>query len=565
MQPRLLGTSRADYLRGDFGSTTPIVIYGLKGDDHLVSIERANDAVDDLYGGQGADRLELDFFSVTTRGVFDGGTGYDTLAITGPLINVTDADVRSIEAIELSGSSHLYVSLSQLDDVAFARALALSGAGGSAQLNITVGSVGASVNLTELTFTDWAPTNVVAVWGSAQNDTFVGSRASDIISGGAGNDSFYWSPASTLAPKGDGLSGGDGDDTFFVSGARDPHLGYAEGGAGIDTLSVTATSVAFSANLTESRLESIEKIVLGGNDATVRLELLGSQIGGTGVAADALVSGGGAGSATLRVIAGPSAPAGGAPDVDLSGLRFTSWSQTGVRPDQVVIAGGDRDDHLIGSSQADRIYGGRGADRMEGGLGNDRYFVDNAKDVVIEAAHGGRDVVETSVSYRLTNGQVEDLRVSLDGFLADIDLTGNKRGNFLVGGDGDNVLKGLRGKDNLLGGDGDDVLHGGAHADVLTGGAGKDIFVFDTALGSIDVIKDFSHAHDAIALDDAIFTAFANGRAGSAEIYDHLFYDAPTGYLYYDADGAAGPGARVAFAKLTAGLTDLDASDVLIV
>ncbi|GLK78237.1 hypothetical protein GCM10008171_34910 [Methylopila jiangsuensis] len=566
MSARLIGTSGADDLRGDESRPSPQDIYGRNGDDRLVSVEHGDRAVDNLYGGAGDDRLELDFFSTTTDSVFHGGLGYDTLAITGDLVGLLNADVRSIEALELSGGSHAQINLSQLNDSAFARGLALSSTGGSAQLEIGVGVAGGSVNLTELTFTTWAPTNVIVVWGSAKNDTFVGSAAADVIKGGAGNDGFYWKPASTLAPQGDGLEGQDGDDVFVVNGgSRGPHLGYADGGAGVDTLSVTATSVYFSSDLTQSRLTSIERIILGDNDANVRLELLGSQFGGTGVAADALVSGGGAGSATLQVSAGPSESAAGTPDVDLSGLRFTSWSQTGVRPDQIVIGGGDRDDVLIGSSQSDQIHGGRGADRMQGGLGDDRYWVDDASDTIVESANGGRDVVETSVSYRLMNGQVEELRVSLDGFLADIDLTGNKRGNLVVGGDGDNVLKGLSGKDRLFGGDGDDILHGGAHADVLTGGTGQDIFVFDTALGSIDAIKDFSHADDAIALDDAVFTAFQGGRAGSAEIYDHLFYDGRTGYLYYDADGTEGAGARVAFAKLAAGLTDVDASDVIII
>ena len=566
MSNRLIGTSGADDLRGDALRPSPQDIYGRNGDDRLVSVEHRDGGVDSLYGGAGDDRLELDFFSTTTESVFHGGAGYDTLAITGRLVGLLKADVQSVEALELAGGAHAQINLSQLNDVDFARGLALSSTGGSAQLEIGVDTTSGSVNLTELTFTNWDPTNVIVIWGSANNDMFVGSAATDIMKGGAGNDGFYWKPASTLAPQGDGMEGQDGDDTFIVTGgSRGPHLGNADGGAGVDTLSVTATSVYFSSDLTQSRLTSIEQIVLGGNDANVRLELLGSQFGGTGVAADALVSGGGAGSATLQVSAGPTAPAGSTPDVDLSGLRFTSWTQTGVRPDQVVISGGDRNDFLIGSSQSDQIYGGRGADRMVGGLGNDRYFVDDASDTIIETANGGRDVVETSVSYRLMNGQVEELRVSLDGFLADIDLTGNKRGNLLVGGDGDNVLKGLSGKDNLFGGAGDDILHGGAHADILTGGAGRDIFVFDTALGSIDVIKDFSHADDAIALDDAIFTAFQGGRTGSAEIYDHLFYDGQTGYLYYDADGIDGAGARVAFAKLTAGLTDVDASDVIII
>ena len=50
---------------------------------------------------------------------------------------------------------------------------------------------------------------------------------------------------------------------------------------------------------------------------------------------------------------------------------------------------------------------------MAGGAGNDTYFVDNAGDVVNEAAGQGTDTVMASVNYSLTAGsEIEFLRAN---------------------------------------------------------------------------------------------------------------------------------------------------------
>src|SRR5262249_38665288 len=58
--------------------------------------------------------------------------------------------------------------------------------------------------------------------------------------------------------------------------------------------------------------------------------------------------------------------------------------------------------HLTGNTGSNRLDGGKGADEMVGGLGNDTYVVDDAKDVVTEAAGGGIDTAETLFGVDLT-------------------------------------------------------------------------------------------------------------------------------------------------------------------
>ena len=88
------------------------------------------------------------------------------------------------------------------------------------------------------------------------------------------------------------------------------------------------------------------------------------------------------------------------------------------------------------------------ADSMIGGAGNDFYVVDNALDVVTEAASEGTDAVQASVTYTLSNN-VENL--TLTGS-ANINGTGNSLANAIAGNSGNNILDGGAGADACLAG-----------------------------------------------------------------------------------------------------------------
>ncbi|MEH7830459.1 calcium-binding protein, partial [Gemmobacter denitrificans] len=133
---------------------------------------------------------------------------------------------------------------------------------------------------------------------------------------------------------------------------------------------------------------------------------------------------------------------------------------------------------------------------------------------------------------------------------------------------------GNSGNDTLVASSGNDTLNGNGGNDQLSGGAGLDVFVFNTATGAgnIDTITDFVVADDTIHLENAVFTALAAGGLGAAAFHigaaattaaHRVIYNAATGALHYDANGAAA-GGNVQIATLGAGLA-MTAADFLVI
>ncbi|MFP3571209.1 hypothetical protein, partial [Paraburkholderia sp. SIMBA_030] len=73
---------------------------------------------------------------------------------------------------------------------------------------------------------------------------------------------------------------------------------------------------------------------------------------------------------------------------------------------------------------------------MTGGDGNDTYVVDNAGDVVIEAAAGGSDTVRTTLASYNLGANVENLTYTGVGNFVG---SGNALDNIMVGGVGNDL------------------------------------------------------------------------------------------------------------------------------
>ncbi|MGO8076343.1 M10 family metallopeptidase C-terminal domain-containing protein, partial [Rhizobium leguminosarum] len=134
---------------------------------------------------------------------------------------------------------------------------------------------------------------------------------------------------------------------------------------------------------------------------------------------------------------------------------------------------------ITGGAGNDTLNGGAGADSLIGGAGDDTYIVDNAADVVAEAAGEGIDTVRaTSANYTL-GANLENLTyIGTAAFTG----TGNDLANTIRGAVGADTLDGKAGADSLIGGAGNDTYIVDNVGDVVTEGLNEGTDLIKTAL-----------------------------------------------------------------------------------
>ncbi|QQE91071.1 VCBS domain-containing protein [Azotobacter chroococcum] len=483
----ITGNGGANRLDGGAGNDS---LYGNAGDDQLLGGE-GNDLLD---GGSGADRML-------------GGAGNDTYGVD----DAGDQVIESAgEGTDLVQSSITYQLTDHVENLTLTGSANIDGVGNELANQIT-GNSGANL-------LDGGLGND-SLYGGAGTDTLVGDEGDDLLDGGSGADN---------------LAGGVGDDTYVVDNAGD--VVSENAGEGIDLVqaSVSYTLTENVENLTLTGSSSIsgtgnalDNLITGNGGSNVLRSMEGDDTlvgnagndtldGGSG--ADSLSGGSGndtyvvddAGDQVIESVGQGTDLVQASIDYSLTAnvenLTLTGSADltgTGNELANVITgngganrldggAGNDSlygnagDDQLLGGEGNDLLDGGSGADRMLGGAGNDTYGVDDAGDQVIESAGEGTDLVQSSITYQLTD-HVENLTLTgsanIDGVGNELanQITGNSGANLLDGGLGNDSLYGGAGTDTLVGDEGDDLLDGGSGADNLAGGVGDDTYVVDNA------------------------------------------------------------------------------------
>ncbi|WP_349617383.1 calcium-binding protein [Azotobacter salinestris] len=500
----ITGNGGANLLDGGVGNDS---LYGNAGDDQLLGGE-GNDLLD---GGTGVDRML-------------GGSGNDTYVVDAAGDQVIES---AGEGTDLVQSSITYQLTDHVENLTLTGSANIDGIGNELA-NVINGNSGANL-------LDGGLGND-SLYGGAGTDTLLGGEGNDLLDGGTGADS---------------LAGGVGDDTYVVDNASDVVTENAGEGIDLVQASVSYTLSEHVENLTLTGSSSLngtgnalDNLITGNGGSNVLRGLDGNDTlvgnagndtldGGSG--ADSMSGGSGndtyvvddagdqviesAGQGTDLVLASidyrltanvENLTLTGSADLNGTGNSLANVI-TGNSGANVLDGGAGNDslygnagdDQLLGGEGNDLLDGGTGVDRMLGGSGNDTYVVDAAGDQVIESAGEGTDLVQSSITYQLTD-HVENLTLTgsanIDGTgndLANV-ITGNSGANLLDGGLGDDSLAGGAGSDTLLGGEGNDRLDGGSGADSLAGGVGDDTYVVDN-VGDVVI----EHAGEGIDLVQA--------------------------------------------------------------
>jgi len=409
------GNELDNTITGNSGSNA---LDGGAGNDILID-NAGNDVLD---GGAGADTMQ-------------GGSGNDTYVVD----NVGDVVVEAAGAgTDTTRSSIDYTLTDNVENLILTGEAGLNGTG-NALNNVITGNSGNN------TIDALAGNDTVNAGDGA--DLVHGGDGNDLLYGEGGNDTLYGDAGSDRLDGGAGadqMAGGIGDDTYVVDDGGDLVIEDAGAGTDLAESSISYTLTANVENLTQTGLADID---------------------GTGNELDNIINGN-AGNNVLSGLAGADTLNGGLGNDTLDG---------GSGADN--LQGGLGNDTLIGGEGNDLLNGGADADAMAGGTGDDVYIVDQAGDLVTEAAGEGVDLVQASVHYTLTDN-VENL--ILTGSNA-INGTGNALDNTITGNGNSNILSGGAGNDTLSDNGGNDRLDGGLGADTMAGGSGNDTYVVDNA------------------------------------------------------------------------------------
>ncbi|MGO4851785.1 beta strand repeat-containing protein [Phaeovulum sp. W22_SRMD_FR3] len=525
---------------------------------------------DRLYGGAGDDTLDGGAGVDTLQ----GGTGNDIYRVDSGGDVIVEAANAGTDGIESTVSFSLSAaSGANIENLSLMGSRNISGTG-NALANVIQGNIGNNViqgigggdtliggfGVDTVSYT--AATQGVSVDLSSGSGLLNGRT--DVLSGFEN----IWG-----SNYGDDLTGDGGDNVIIGRGGNDT----IDGGAGFDTVSFASATSAVTVALNQSyyggtsssgngaegsdALDDIEAIIGSGygdriSDGNYSRSLNNLFDGGAGndllqggFGSDTLIGGAGndtmdggvnysssyvdidvadysgAGAAIRGNIAGTIQ--GNATGTDtLSNFEWiigTNYgdSLVGSVADE-TFEGGGGNDTLRGGDGADVLIGGAGANRLFGGAGNDTYVVTSAADVLSELAGEGTDLVQSSVSFALSDVDIENL--TLTG-LNNISGSGNAGANAITGNSVNNLLRGYAGADTILGGDGDDNILGGNGSDSLVGGNGTDRLNFsDNASGVSGTLDNYSTATftsangtDTVSgFEDIVGSAYADSLGGNS-------------------------------------------------
>lgn len=338
----------------------------------------------------------------------------------------------------------------------------------------------------------------IKVFGLDGDDYIQGTIHTDILDGGAGDDTIFGLGTNVAAGVAENIFGGTGDDKIYI-GQEFGEIYVADGGDGTDMLSFKASETGHRLELSIARMQADVVTHYFMSDTTL----------GSSVASDSKFTGfevyegsrfadyfdfsnswdsftfrGGEGADTIQ--AGRSQN----DTVDYTGsdagvkinLRRDIAEGGHAQGDKLTgfenVIATMHDDTIVGTTRGNTLQTKDGNDKVYGLSGNDTILTGNGNDWVNSGT--GHDMV--------FGGDGSDILLAAQG------------DDTVDAGNGDDRVQGGDGFDELKGGSGNDTLVGGRQDDVLVGGKGEDTFIFNSNDGR-DQITDFNSKTDVLAFD----------------------------------------------------------------
>lgn len=472
------------------------------------------------------------------------GNGLDNMIVGNDLDNVLDGAGGADLLIGGKGNDVYYLDNSA-DVVA-----ELAGEGNDEIRSSVSYALGSTLEIEKLIAANPFSLDPINLFGNRYDQVIEGNDGNNILHGGGGidtligrggNDTYYTDVATTQIVE----AAGGGIDTVYSSVSyvlgSNTEVEYLLTNSDAGTAPISLTGNGYSQTLFGN---AGANILHGGGGVDILIGRGGNDVYYTDVAATQIVEAVGEG--IDAVYSSVSYVLGSGAEVEY----LLTNNDAGTA--SINLTGNSFSQTIFGNAGANILRGGGGVDTLVGRGGNDTYYTDVAATQIVEGAGEGVDAVYSSVSYALGSGaEVEYLLTNSDAGTASINLTGNSFSQTIFGNAGANILDGKGGNDLLIG-------RGGA-----------DTFAFTNALGfgGVTSIGDFEAGVDKIGLDRTVFDiavgslssdAFTVG-ASAQDSNDRIIYNAQTGWLYFDPDGAGGADA-IHFANLQAQL-NLSAND----
>jgi Ca2+-binding RTX toxin-like protein len=309
---QLVGTASSDFLFGEGGNDFLFLQHG--GDDSA-------------HGGDGNDVLYFGG-AFTSLDRADGGEGRDAIVLQGDYaLTLSETNIAGIESISLQSGANTKFGDTANNFYDFAITMADGNVLPGQQLIVNAQSLRAGE---DFTFN-----------GSAEHD------GKFLVYGGHGVDH---------------LTGGDGVDVFFFEGQRWGADDKVDGGAGRDSVVISAGNGLTHIEFAADALTNIESISVNNHFATDPSQHPSYEL----VLNNGNVTPGG----TL-IVNGSSLA---------TSTQFVNIDGSGVHDGNLILFGGAGNDALIGGAGADTLFGAGGADNLTGGAGADVFRYDATSD-----------------------------------------------------------------------------------------------------------------------------------------------------------------------------------------